>query len=157
MCGPVICGVDDSGSAFGAVQVARDVAARYGLPLLFVHVLDPGSDPDEADAAAGLLRDVTASTRTEASWTILGGHPADRLVALAEERDASFAVVGCHGPRSSLLGSISADVSRRAPCAVVVVPPTATPPPALGSDAERVAGGIVRFDLGSAAVGADGR
>jgi hypothetical protein len=32
-------------------------------------------------------------------------------------------VVGSTGPRSSLLGSISADVSRRAPCPVVVVPP----------------------------------
>jgi hypothetical protein len=31
-------------------------------------------------------------------------------------------VVGSHGPRSSLLGSISAEVSRRAPCPVVVVP-----------------------------------
>ena len=34
-------------------------------------------------------------------------------------------VVGSHGPRSSLLGSVSADVSRRAPCPVVVVPPGA--------------------------------
>jgi universal stress protein family protein len=34
-------------------------------------------------------------------------------------------VVGSAGPRSSLLGSVSADVSRRAPCPVVVVPPGA--------------------------------
>jgi hypothetical protein len=34
-------------------------------------------------------------------------------------------VVGSQGQRSSLLGSIAADISRRAPCPVVVVPPGA--------------------------------
>jgi len=46
-------------------------------------------------------------------------------VAVAEKEAASLIVVGSTGPRSSLLGSISADVSRRAPCPVVVVAPGA--------------------------------
>jgi nucleotide-binding universal stress UspA family protein len=62
------------------------------------------------------------TSNVEAFWTVEEGHPADGLVALARERDASFVVVGNHGPRSSLLGSISAEVSRRASCPVVVVP-----------------------------------
>jgi hypothetical protein len=55
-------------------------------------------------------------------------------------------VVGSTGPRSSLLGSISADVSRRAPCPVVVVPPGAHERD--GGD-DDFAGGIVRFGLGN--------
>ena len=55
-------------------------------------------------------------------WLVDIGHPADQLVAAVEDERASFLVVGSHGPRSSLLGSISAEVSRRAPCPVVVVP-----------------------------------
>jgi hypothetical protein len=79
-------------------------------------------------------------------------------------------VLGSTGPRSSLLGSVSAEVSRRAPCPVVVVPPGADD---YGDsdfvdaivrfgrdsnseqerttndlDARDSAGGIVRFSLG---------
>jgi hypothetical protein len=80
-----------------------------------------------------------------------------RLVELAAEHDASLLVVGCHGPRSSLLGSVSADVSRRAPCPVVVVPPGAdatVKARANGGEPESsddFAGGIVRFGLGGGA------
>jgi hypothetical protein len=31
---PVICGVDDSSVATGAIEIARDLAERYRLPLL---------------------------------------------------------------------------------------------------------------------------
>jgi hypothetical protein len=60
-----------------------------------------------------------------ALWLVDVGHPADRLVAAAVDEQASLIVVGSNGPPSSLPGSISADVSRRAPCPVVVVPPGA--------------------------------
>lgn len=127
---PVICGVDgwdsESGSA-AAVHLARQLARRFQTPVLFVIVIDADTDVANREAAGALLRHVTeTSSDVEASWAVEEGHPADRLVALAREREASFLVVGNHGPRSSLLGSISADVSRRAPCPVVVVPPTAT-------------------------------
>src|SRR5207244_5306490 len=68
-----------------------------------------------------------------AAWLVDAGHPADRLVAVAADRDASLIVVGSRGPRSSLLGSISAEVSRRAPCPVVVVPPGPDPTSTNGS------------------------
>jgi hypothetical protein len=91
-------------------------------------------------------------------------------------RNAALIVVGSAGPRSSLLGSVSADVSRRAPCPVVVVAPGAEGPLADGSetasrldassvagttrfraraggarDGEALRGGIVRFTLGAGA------
>jgi hypothetical protein len=85
-----------------------------------------------------------------AELAIEHGHPADRLVALAKERQASFLVLGNHGPRSSLLGSISADVSRRATCPVVVVPTTAGAAPPQTASEPDVEGDIVRFRLGDA-------
>jgi nucleotide-binding universal stress UspA family protein len=117
MNGPVICGIEEAHDD-AVADVARRLARRHGLPLLFVHVRS--EDAGDEDAAR-LLREATAGTSAE--LTIETGHPADRLVELARERRASFVVVGNHGPRSSLLGSISADVARRASCPVVVVPP----------------------------------
>ncbi|HET6869989.1 MAG TPA: universal stress protein [Solirubrobacteraceae bacterium] len=127
---PVICGVDawdsESGSA-GTVHQARDLARQFERPLLFVTVIDADSDEKNRAGAGALLRHVTETSHdVDASWTVEEGHPADRLVALAGEREASFLVVGNHGPRSSLLGSVSADVARRAPCPVVVVPRAVT-------------------------------
>lgn len=127
---PVICGVDEwdsrSGSA-GAVHLARELARRFGRPLLVVTVIEADNEQLTREAAEALLRHtIETSTDVDASWTVEEGRPADRLIALAREREASFLVLGNHGPRSSLVDSTSADVSRRAPCPVVVVPPAVT-------------------------------
>ena len=141
MKGPVICGVDDS-SAAAAIDVAHDLAERYELPLVYAHVLDRGEDRDEAEE-----RLHAAAARNDGEVVIDQGHPADRLVTLADERHAAFLVLGNHGPRSSLLGSISADVARRATCPVVVVPPTTAALRVEPASEARVEGGIVRFGL----------
>jgi nucleotide-binding universal stress UspA family protein len=144
--GPVICGLDDSSEIVGATDVARDLARRFELPLLYVHVLEEHQTNGDGEQR---LHDLAASAPAELA--IETGHPADRLVAVAREREASFLVVGNHGPRSSLLGSISADVSRRASCPVVVVPPTAEAArPQAANSGFDVEGGIVRFSLGGA-------
>jgi nucleotide-binding universal stress UspA family protein len=132
--GPIICGVDEAGTAEGAVQVARELAQRCELPLVYVHVL---AGDGRTDAPRRMLAE--AAEHDGADIAIENGHPADRLVELARGLQATFLVVGNHGARAPLLGSISADVSRRAPCPVVVVPPTAD-----------LAGGILRFELGHA-------
>jgi nucleotide-binding universal stress UspA family protein len=140
--GPVICGIEDVNDGRVA-SVARDLAERYELALFFVHVLHG------TDAAKWSLRD---ATKPGAELVIESGHPADRLIEVAREREASFLVVGNHGPRSSLLGSVSADVSRRAPCPVVVVPRTVETAPATRHHNSHpdVRGGIARFGLGHA-------
>jgi len=145
--GPVICGIEDANED-GVAAVGRELAERYEVPLFFVHVL---RDADGYEDAARLLREASAPGNGELA--IENGHPADRLVELARERDASFVVVGNHGPRSSLLGSISADVSRRASCPVVVVPPTAEAAvqAQFANPDPDVRGGIVRFALGHTA------
>lgn len=128
MAGAIICGVDDSTPARGAVRVARALAGILGRRLVFVRVVEPGSPESEIDAVAEQLRrlaDREANAATEALWLVDVGHPADRLVAAATDEEASLIVLDSLGLRSSLLGSISADITRRAPCPVVVVPPGA--------------------------------
>lgn len=119
MNGSIICGVDGSESAKRATEVARRLSAELGLRLVFVEVVEPGA------------------------------HPADRLVAAARTEEARLLVVGSRGPRSSLLGSISAEVSRRASCPVVVVPPGAGDWTSADDGDKEVAGGIVRLGLGA--------
>jgi len=128
MAGSIICGVDDSASAKGAARVARALAAQLGTRLLFVRVVEPDPSSAKVSAAAERLERLSAEASEVdcgATWTVDAGHPADRLVAAAAQVGAAMIVVGSTGPRSSSLASISTDVSRRAPCPVVVVPPGA--------------------------------
>jgi nucleotide-binding universal stress UspA family protein len=167
MTSSIICGVDDSESAKGAARVARELSAQLGARLVFVRVVDDAFPDGEIGALAARLQHL-AKNATEvdcgAQWLVEVGHPADRLVAVAKEEGARLIVVGSTGPHSSLLGSISADVSRHAPCPVVVVAPGADVALANGNGIVRVgqavanhaaedpdsrdfAGGIVRFSL----------
>jgi nucleotide-binding universal stress UspA family protein len=134
--GSIICGVDDSESAKGAARVARELSARLRLRLVFVRVVEDGIHDGKIAAIAARLHDLADGAPeldAGAHWLVDVGHPADRLVAAAKEENAVLIVVGSTGPRSSLLGSISADVSRRAPCPVVVVAPGADRPLANGA------------------------
>jgi nucleotide-binding universal stress UspA family protein len=143
MTGSIVCGVDDSESAKGAARVARRLSAQLGSRLVFVRVVDDGSSDGEISAVAARLHQLAGSA-TEldcgARWLVEVGHPADRLVAVAEMEAASLIVVRSTGSRSSLLGSISADVSRRAPCPVVVVAPGADLSLANGNGSARIKG-----------------
>lgn len=144
---PVICAIDAWESDAGAIHAARELADSFRLPLLYVHVVERHRGEDGAVEAFALLRHALETTSgIDASFAIQKGQPADRIVALAEERDAAYVVLGCRGPRSSLLGSISADVTRRAPCPVLVVPAGVAPTPTSEDEDEPTfSGGIVRF------------
>lgn len=126
MAGLIICGVDETESAKGAARVARALAGELGLELVFVRVVDENAFEAKVTAISKRLERLSDDSREVdcgAVWLVETGHPADRLVAVAKRADAAMIVVGSTGPRSSLLGSVSADVSRGAPCPVVVVPP----------------------------------
>jgi nucleotide-binding universal stress UspA family protein len=164
MTSSIICGVDDSESAKGAARVARGLSAQLGSRLVFVHVVDDGAPDGEISAVAARLHQL-AESATEvdcgAHWLVEVGHPADGLVAVAEKEAASLIVVGSTGLPSSLLGSISADVSRRAPCPVVVVAPGADLSLTNGNDRARVSGrtgfpGLFDDGYTGAAAGLDG-
>jgi nucleotide-binding universal stress UspA family protein len=171
--GGIICGVDDSESAEGAARVARSLGSELGLEVIFVRIIEPDAPDAKVSGAAERLqqlRGAASDVDCGAAWLVDAGHPADGLVAAAKRAQAALIVVGSTGPRSSLLGSVSADVSRRAPCPVVVVPPGADAAVnGRGDGSERdptakefargnahsgggtvFAGGIARFGLGSA-------
>jgi nucleotide-binding universal stress UspA family protein len=162
MAGSIICGVDDSESAKGAARVARGLSSKLGLGLVFVRVVEDGAPKRKISAVAERLERISGSASEVdcgAGWLVEVGHPADRLIAAAATENASMIVVGSTGPRSSLLGSISAEVSRRAPCPVVVVPPGADGSSVNGrrdrEGATQLSGGIARFGA-DAAADADG-
>jgi nucleotide-binding universal stress UspA family protein len=155
MAGSIICGLDDSESAKGAARVARGLSAQLGMRLVFVRVVEDGSSDAQISAIAARLQHLAEETTDVdcgAHWLVDVGHPADRLVAAAVAEEASLIVVGSTAPRSSLLGSISAEISRRAPCPVVVVAP-GDGYLVNGRGAPDYDGGIVRFSLGSRAIG----
>jgi len=160
--GLIICGVDDSESAKGAARVARGLSSKLGLGLVFLRVVERGASEETVSAITEKLERVCGAVSEVddgARWLVDEGHPAERLVAAAAAEEASMIVVGSTGPRSSLLGSISAEVSKRAPCPVVVVPPGA----ALSATGRRrdgevdspLSGGIVRFGSGFSNASAD--
>src|SRR5439155_2796881 len=162
MAGSIICGVDDSESAKRAARVARGLSSKLGLGLVFVCVVEDRAPEPKTGAIAERLEGISSgATEVDcgAGWLVEVGHPADRLVAAAAAEKASMIVVGSTGPRSSLLGSISAEVSKRAPCPVVVVPPgadlTATSQGRDGKANSPLSGGIVRFGTGSSKASAD--
>jgi nucleotide-binding universal stress UspA family protein len=157
MSGGIICGIDDSESAKGAARVARALSSELGLDVIFVRVVEPDAPDAKVSGMAERLQQLSARASDVdcgAAWFVDAGHPADGLVAAAKGAHASLIVVGSTGPRSSLLGSVSADVARRAPCPVVVVPPGADAAVNGRGDrdfdgrAKEFAGGIARFDLG---------
>jgi nucleotide-binding universal stress UspA family protein len=161
MTGSIICGVDNSVSAREAARVARALAGKLGLGLVFVRAAEGTPSDAEMSAIAERLEELSGyATDVDcgATWLVDDGDPADCLVDAAKEKDAALIVVG-----SSPSRSISADLWRRAPCPVVVVP--------LGGeaqlngngdgreyvDADRdFAGGIARLGLGSGGTDFDG-
>jgi nucleotide-binding universal stress UspA family protein len=91
--GSIICGLDDSESAKGAARVARELSARLGMRLVFVHVVDAES-PDETTTALVQRLHSLAERAMEldcgADWLVDAGHPSDRLLAKAAAEKASL-------------------------------------------------------------------
>jgi nucleotide-binding universal stress UspA family protein len=157
MNGVLICGVDDSESAKGAARFARALGSELGLGVIFVRAVDRKAADAEVTAITERLESLCAGvngTDCGAAWALEVGHPADALAAAAKKAQAAMIVVGSTGSRSSLLGSVSADISRRAPCPVVIVPPGADATVDSRSNGGSLtsprdfAGGIPRLGLG---------
>ena len=92
--------------------------------------LDPGAYRRSAELAFSeseaafdsLAPEITAA---DADREVRLGQPAVVLAEVAADCDAEFIVVGSRGRgawRSAVLGSVSSEVVRRAPCPVIIVP-----------------------------------
>jgi len=91
-------------------------------PLLLTGPVISGDESDETGRLLEEARERVAGREVEVVPMI--SSPADALIELADERAADIIVVGTHEPgflERLLAGSVSADVSRRAHCDVLIV------------------------------------
>lgn len=141
--GPIVVGVDGSGSSLDAVRWAARAAELRRLPLRLVsayRVETPRTGLAAPPSPIGSQEHTAA--RTALAWASVVArrsveHP-DRLTVVVESRegaaastvlrlssDASMVVVGSHGNGeyfSELLGSVSTAVAVQAVCPAVIVP-----------------------------------
>jgi nucleotide-binding universal stress UspA family protein len=135
----VLCPIDFSDSSRPAVALAAELAARDGLGITLLHVLQlaagyPG-DPATLAFVAELDRDATrllgewaAALRARvpvpvATRLLVGSPAAQTLIALDSEVTFDLVVVGSHGRTGLdrvLLGSVAEQLVRHAPCPVLV-------------------------------------
>ena len=143
----IVVGFDETGASRRALERAAMLAKALGSKLVVTSVAEipipgPGLDPATAIGGTERLAEVSvealdqANARLEEARELLErrglelelvselGIPADRIVAVAEDRDADLIVVGTREP--SFLerlfgGSVSEDVSRHAHRDVLIV------------------------------------
>jgi nucleotide-binding universal stress UspA family protein len=129
----------DLGPASGAAtDQAFRLAAALGARLLAVSVIDPrtlqmpgGRFRSRVDQERGRLETVAAELvmrgrrdHVPTSFLIWEGDPAESIIEAARSEGADMIVVGSHGRAPlgrALIGSVSDQVVRHAPCPVMVV------------------------------------
>ncbi|HSJ72970.1 MAG TPA: universal stress protein [Miltoncostaeaceae bacterium] len=145
--GAIVCGVDASDEAVGAIRVSERLATALGRRLVLVHAgrdlsllprLTPIGVSFHADArerlrdaaleaGQGLLDEQRATAGAgDCEARVLLGEPASVLVRFARDENASAIVMGSRGRgpvAGAVLGSASAQVIASSPCPVVIVPP----------------------------------
>jgi nucleotide-binding universal stress UspA family protein len=148
--GPILAASDLSDPARRALSMAAIWAQKCGAPLVALHVVDyspivvvpeafgpgipiPVSEEEHKailKAASDRLIEVLDKLEIKADRLVEEGAPAERIVASAEQIEASLLVIGASGGgglRRLLLGSVAEDVLAAAPCSVLLVrhPPSA--------------------------------
>jgi nucleotide-binding universal stress UspA family protein len=133
----VLVAYDGSAQAEAAFTHGLEIAIRLGASL---HVLSVAQLPEPAtrveldailesatehfEAAFGTLRERAASRGVEIRTEIAIGHPADKIISVAEREKADLIVVGHRGLSTIqrwMLGSVSGRVLGYAHCPVLVV------------------------------------
>ncbi|MCE5290283.1 MAG: universal stress protein [Nocardiaceae bacterium] len=137
----IVVGTDGSASAMKAVEKAARLAGDEGATLVIACAYQGnernlaaedllgdeafqirGSGPTDAVLQAAADRAVELGAQNISRRPIMG-QPVEALIGLAGEVEADLLVVGNRGLRGigRLLGSVSADVSRKSPVDVLIV------------------------------------
>jgi nucleotide-binding universal stress UspA family protein len=139
---PVLVPIDFSDVNRDALATARLIAEGYGAPVDLVHVVgEPGSAsglfgdvlgmgtaldvvPGVGEGVEPKLRRLDADVRgsSAARYHVCEGRPAREIVALAEEIGAGLIVMATHGLTGwehALIGSVTEQTLRHAPCPVL--------------------------------------
>jgi nucleotide-binding universal stress UspA family protein len=134
----ILVPTDFGESAESALELALELAARFGAKLTLLHSYSIPPLPyaeasiwpmDQIAAAArSTLEAATARARARhanCEGSLQAGFAHERILAAAQELGVDLIVMGTHGRGVSraLLGSVAQRVLRLAPVPVVVVPP----------------------------------
>lgn len=135
---------DGTETADKAVDVALDIAERYGARLLVLSAYTPPSlkqlekersqlpeevqwsihGAEHVDAILGKAVHRARERGLESESVARRGEPAEVICALAAEHDVDLLVVGNKGMNRRVFGSVPRSVCQHAPCSVVVAKTT---------------------------------
>jgi nucleotide-binding universal stress UspA family protein len=142
----ICCPIDFSDASRAAMEVAADLARRFGADLLLLHaypipgytfpdgsvVASPRMMQELADGAQRHLdewrRVAEAAGAPRVGTATAIGEPAHEIVGFAADERVDLLVLGTHGRTGlehALMGSIAERVVRRARCPVLTVHPHA--------------------------------
>jgi nucleotide-binding universal stress UspA family protein len=145
MIATVAVGTDGSETAARAVDVALDLAERYGAGLVVLSAYSgqsPGSamprlaggaesegrwasnDATQAERILALVEESATQRGIRCSSALGEGEPGEVLVRLAETHGADLLVVGNKGMHRRVLASVPNTVTHKARCSVFVVKTT---------------------------------
>jgi nucleotide-binding universal stress UspA family protein len=133
----ILLAVDDSEYSEAATQLAAAQIRPDNAEVLIVSVLYPATDVEEqhshirhsrnvVQTAGQALQHAGFKVETEVI-TVEEGDVRDAILDVATKWEADLIVVGSHGShgvRHFLLGGVSENVARHAPCSVLVVRPS---------------------------------
>ena len=133
----ILCPVDLSASARGALVTARVMADRFDAQLTILFVDDPllsqAAQKFDEDELARRTRDELArfveeaiGPRERCTYEIVAGNPAAEIINAVERLAAEMIVMGTQGnsgPKRLFFGSTADAVLRRSTIPVLVVPP----------------------------------
>jgi nucleotide-binding universal stress UspA family protein len=143
----MVCGVDHSPGARTAVDIAIDLAGRFGARLVLVHAVPlprPSREVGVAqssslvtvermhEAGVSLLDEIAADVHDgpEIAREVRIGGAAEVIGAVATDAGAECVVVGSRGlgrVGAVILGSVSLSLAARGPCPTLIVPESASP------------------------------
>ena len=140
----IAVGTDGTDTADKAVDVALDIAERFGARVLIFSVYKPVSprqlaserehlpeemqwkihEAEHVDATLARTLERARARGLESETVARQGEPAAVLCALAAEHNADLLVIGNKGMNRRLFGSVPRRVCQEAPCSVVIAKTT---------------------------------
>jgi len=132
----IVVGYDNTEPSQRALERAADIAEKFGSKLVVASVspvmlpthgtagVDPTDPPEQHDAELQQAHQYLSGRNLTAELQPAVGDPADSIVQVAEENDATLIVVGTREPSflQRLVGSsVSQAVSKHAHCDVLIV------------------------------------
>jgi nucleotide-binding universal stress UspA family protein len=139
----ILCPIDFSAISRLGMHEALEIAKRHGAQVYLMHVLEeprPSSHGDPLAPPELLHRFGEAARADLEAWKkeaeliapgrviteMIGGRPATEIARVAQEGGFDLVVMGTHGRRGLrrlLVGSVTEELVRTAPCSVLVVRP----------------------------------